>query len=48
METKIIFEQNIKIEPKVMAIETIFNNTRRLEKTVRKRLYEGKGEIKSS
>jgi len=33
MDLKKIFEEKIKIEPKVMAIETIFNNPKRLKKT---------------
>jgi uncharacterized protein with ParB-like and HNH nuclease domain len=33
MEIKEVFEKHIKIEPKVMAIETLFNNQRRLSKT---------------
>lgn len=42
MELKEIFEERIKIEPKVMAIETIFNNTRRLNKTNFKPPYQRK------
>lgn len=35
-----IFRNNIRIEPKVIAIETLFNNSRRLSKTDYKPPYQ--------
>ena len=42
MDLKKIFEEKIKIEPKVMAIETIFNNQKRLNKTNYEPYYQRK------
>ncbi len=33
LEIENIFKNYIKVEPKVMAIETLFNNKRRFDKT---------------
>jgi uncharacterized protein with ParB-like and HNH nuclease domain len=40
MEIKEIFENLIKIEPKVMSIESLFNNTERVDKTNYKPSYQ--------
>lgn len=40
MEIREIFENHIKIEPKVMAIETLFNNPTRLERTNYEPFYQ--------
>lgn len=40
METREIFENKIKIEPKVMSIESLFNNPERVEKTNYKPFYQ--------
>ncbi|OQX97504.1 MAG: hypothetical protein B6I24_08550 [Bacteroidetes bacterium 4572_128] len=42
MDLKKIFEERIKIEPKVMSLETIFNNPRRTDKTNFKPEYQRK------
>ena len=40
MDIREIFENKIKIEPKVMSIEVLFNSPERLEKTNYKPFYQ--------
>ena len=40
MEIREIFENKIKIEPKVISIESLFNNPERVEKTDYKPFYQ--------